>query len=188
MSRERSLEPGPGRRLLGGWDHLLEDLQRLRRRISSADGQCACGHDAGVHAGCPCCARAARNLAAVCDVCSTEVRAIDGRLRLVEEDALRFLPTIFDLFATTPERRILADQLQDSLRLLLLTFRHLVSEVEEWAVGCPAAHLPRVKTAAEEVGLACRRFDDALRNIAHEEARSSSGAPSRVAVKRSGVG
>ena len=181
MYRERSLEPGPARRLLGGWDHLLEDLQRLQRRISSADGRCACGHIAGVQVGCPCCAGAARNLAAACEVCSIEIRDIDGRLRLVEEDALRFLPAVFHLFVTTPGRRTLAARLRESLSQLLLTFRHLVSEVEEWAVGCRAAHLPRVKTAAEEVGLACRVFDDALRNIAHEEARTPPEVPRLIA-------
>ena len=165
MHRQVSLEKRPGHPLLGGWRDLMEDLLRLRRRIATADGECRCGHSAGTNAACPCCERAARDLASVCETCSGEMAAVAERVERVEEDTLRFLPTVFELFARTPERYEEAVAIQHALTQLLMMFRRLRSATDEWAQGCRTTHLPTVKARAEDVAIACRRFEDALRRI-----------------------
>jgi hypothetical protein len=160
-----SLEKKPGHPLLGGWRDLMDDLLRLQRRIAAAHGYCLCGQTAGANAACPCCERSAQDLTAACATCTDEMAAIAERLERVEEDTLRFLPVVFGLFARTPERYEEAVAIEDRLKQLLLTFRQLQSATDEWAEGCPTTHLPAVKDCAEEVTIACRQFDDALRRL-----------------------
>lgn len=160
-----SLDKKPDHPLLGGWRDLMEDLLRLQRRIASADGQCRCGHAAGTNGACPCCERAGRDLASVCDACTREIGAVADRVERIEEDTLRFLPAVFELFARSPERHEEATAVQNSLTQLLLMFRHLHSATDEWAQGCQTTHLPAVKARAEDVAIACRQFDDALRRL-----------------------
>ena len=165
MNGEPSADQYPGQRLLGGWRDLIDEIRRLERRIASVDGTCRCGHAAGENAACPCCESAARDLAAVCDTCSTEIAAIAERLRRIEDDTLRFLPVVFELFARTPDRQAEVIAIEHSLTQLQVTFRHLQSATDEWGPGCRATHLPLVKARAEDVAIACRRFDDALRHV-----------------------
>jgi hypothetical protein len=165
MHREAPSDAKRGQSLLGGWRDLMDDLLGLQRKIAAADGRCRCGHAAGANAGCPCCERAARDLAAVCEACNGEIGAVAERVDRIEEDTLRFLPTVFELFARTPERYGDAVTVQHSLTQLLLMFRHLQEASGEWSQGCPATHLPEVKARAEDVAIACRRFDDALRRV-----------------------
>ena len=165
MNRPISLDKKPGHPLLGGWRDLMDDLLRLQRRVAAADGHCRCGHAAGTNAACPCCERAARDLASVCEACSREIAAVAERVERIEEDTLRFLPAVFELFARTPERYEEAIAVQHSLGRLLLMFRHLRSATDEWAQGCRTTHLPAVKARAEDVASACREFDDALRRL-----------------------
>ena len=165
MYREDPFGERPGTRLLGGWRDVMDDVLRLQRRIASADGRCRCGHEAGTNAGCPCCEGAARELAAVCGTCTSEIGAVAERLERVEEDALRFLPVVFELFARTPERQEEAVAIDHALRQLLQTFRQLQASTAKWATGCRTTHLPEVKDRAQDVAIACRRFDDALRHI-----------------------
>ena len=160
-----SFEKKQGHPLLGGWGDLMEDLLRLQRSISSADGQCRCGHAAGTNASCPCCERAARDLAAVCEACTLEIASVAERIEHLEEDTLRFLPAVLELFDRTPERHEQAVAVRQSLAQLLLTFQHLRSATDEWAQGCRTTHLPAVKERAEDVSIACRRFDDTLRQL-----------------------
>jgi hypothetical protein len=160
-----SLEKKPGHPLLGGWRDLMEDLLRLQRRVATADGHCQCGHPAGIDAVCPCCDRTARELASVCQVCSLEIEAVAERVERIEEDTLRFLPTVFALFDRTPERHEEAIAVQDSVAQLLRMFRQLRSATDEWAQGCQTTHLPAVKARAEDLAIACRQFDDVLRRL-----------------------
>jgi hypothetical protein len=165
MHHEAPSDVKRGQSLLGGWRDLMDGLLGLQRKIAAADGHCQCGHAAGANVGCPCCERAARDLAAVCEACRHEIGAVAERVDRVEEDALRFLPAFFELFARTPERYGDAVTVQHSLTQLLLMFRHLQAATGEWTQGCRTTHLPEVKARAEDVAIACRRFDDALRPI-----------------------
>lgn len=165
MNRQVSLDKRPGHPLLGGWRDLMDDLLRLQRRVATADGQCQCGHAAGANAAYPCCERAARDLASVCDACTREIAAVAERIERIEEDTLRFLPAVVELFDRTPERHDEVIAVQQSLEQLLLMFRHLRSATDEWAQGCRTTHLPAVKARAEDVAIACRRFDDTLRRL-----------------------
>lgn len=160
-----SFEKPRGHPLLGGWGDLKEDLLRLQRTIASADGHCRCGQPAGTNAACRCCERAARDLASVCEVCTREIGSVAERIERVEEDTLRFLPAVFELFDRTPERHEEVIAVRQSLEELLLMFRHLRSATDEWAQGCRTTHLPAVKARAEDVAIACRRFDDTLRRL-----------------------
>ena len=160
-----SFEKKRGHPLLGGWGDLKEDLLRLQRTIASADGHCRCGHAGGTNAACPCCERAARALAFVCEACNREIAAVAERIERIEEDTLRFLPAVFDLFDRTPERHEEAIAVRQTLNQLVLTFWQLRSATDEWAHGCRTTHLPVVKARAEDVAIACRQFDESLQRL-----------------------
>jgi len=163
MNRQVSPDRNPGHLLLGGWHDVMDDLLRLQRSVTAADGQCRCGQAAGIDAACPCCERGTRDVASVCDACTREIAAVGERIERIEEDTLRFLPAVLELFDTTPERHDEAIAVQRRLAQLLLTFRHLRSATHEWAQGCRTTHLPAVKALAEDGAVPCRRFDATLR-------------------------
>jgi hypothetical protein len=165
MDRDAPPHVDARQRLLGGWHDIRDDVSRLERTVASADGHCRCGHAAGANVACPCCAQAAGDLTAACDACTREVATVTGRLERVEEDALRFLAVVFELFARTPERVEDAVAIDHGLTHLLVTFRHVQAATDEWARGCRTTHLPAVKSRTQDLAVACRRFDDALRRI-----------------------
>lgn len=165
MNREASLEHVPGLRLLGGWRDILDDLGRLQQRVSSVDGRCRCGHVADAEPARPCCAVAARDLATACAACSRDIADVAVNVERIEEDTIRFLPAVLDMFAAVPQRYAAAVVVEHSFIRLLVTFRRLQSTAGEWAQGCQTTHLLTVKERAEEVAVACRHFDAALNRL-----------------------
>lgn len=165
MSRNGSVESQPVSPLLGGWRDLLDDLGHLQRRIASVDGRCRCGHVAGSQPTCPCCGPAARDLVTACETCRRELADAARKVDRIEEDTVRFLPAVLDLFATMPHRYAAAVVVEHSFIRLLATFRRLHAVAGEWKADCPAQGLLVVKDRAEEVAIACRHFEAALNRL-----------------------
>ena len=155
----------PMDRLLGGWSDILDDVGKLQRRVERVPGRCTCGHVAGVETGCPCCEHSNRALGLECRNCAVEIDALASRLERVEEDTLRFLPAMTDLFASTPERFGQFVALEQSIAQLLATFHRLVSATGEFRSGCPASHLPAVRSRARDVGIASARLSGVLDSL-----------------------
>jgi hypothetical protein len=83
----------------------------------------------------------------------------------VEEDTLRYLPAVLDLFVRMPDRYAEAIVVEHSLIRLLGVFRGLHAAAGDWAQGCRTTHLPAVKERAQELASACRHFDDAVARL-----------------------
>lgn len=165
MNRNSGVEPQPVSPLLGGWRDLLDDLGQLQRRIARVDGRCRCGHVAGSQPACPCCAPAARDLATACETCRRELAGAARKVDRIEEDTVRCLPAVLDLFATMPHRYAAAVVVEHSFIRLLVTFRRLHAVAGEWKGECPTEGLLTVKDRAEEVAIACRHCEAALSRL-----------------------
>lgn len=144
---------GTLRAVLGGWLDLREDVARLNRRLSSADGRCHCRGDPR----CACCSTDGSR-GPVCPACAEEIQSLAEQVRRVEDDALRYLPAIVALYARTEERRDAAAAVEHGVGVVLSSFQTLRAATDDWATGCRTTHVPAVGVEAQTLSAACDRL------------------------------
>jgi hypothetical protein len=139
--------------LLGGWQHVAEDVKNLASAIERLPEACACGNaSAHLTGSCPCCVQGERRLDAGCTNCAALLNSLYEDVDELSDASLRFLPFVEGQAATvaTSSARRVRD-VRAQIRRVNEVLLQVSTAAIEFQTGCSTSHLGALKLVVREL-------------------------------------
>ena len=153
------------RRLLGGWQDILDDVRHLHESLQALPDGCGCGHGASHLSGsCSCCQTAHPDRVPDCPDCDNLLAQLRPAIDVLTVDTWRFFPVI-KMLLESPRLGSAHAQATDIERHIagaIATFNQLVVAADEFRTGCRASHLHVLKERAADLLMEVTRLDRRL--------------------------